>query len=87
MRISTSQAPSRNLVMQKTSITTAVQRAPKLLMTIFMAQRRSKCNNEPRSRTSWSGCKRPILYQRRAMPACERVNDKKTPMAPACCSR
>ena len=81
MTTSTTHAPSRNFVTAKTRVTTAVRAAPKPLTTILKSQRRSWRTTEPRSRTSSPAGSCPDFHQRRAMPACESVNERKTPIA------
>ena len=80
-RIKTIQAPSRNLVTAKTSATIAVMMAPAELMTILVCQPASYFSVEPASLSSRPGSRWPIFHQRRAMPACDRVKERNTPMA------
>ena len=81
MTTSTTHAPSWNLVAAKTHVTTAVRAAPKPFTTILKPQRGSWRTTDPRSRASSPGPRRPDFRQRCAMPACERVNERKTPIA------
>ncbi len=81
MMMITIQAPSENLVMPKTNMTTRVVKAPKPLTTILKIQRRSYFKVEPGSWITSSGWRCPDFHQRRAMPVWERVKERKTPIA------
>src|SRR5262245_11492509 len=70
------QAPSTNLVRAKMTVTTAVQSAPRPLMINFHHQPESVGN-----RPDESGGPRRAIHQRRAIPACDNVNERKTPTA------
>ena len=61
--------------------TTAVSTAPKPLMIILARHRGSWRRSELPSCTSVPGASRPDFTQRRVMPACESVKERKTPIA------
>ena len=79
--MSTTQAPLVNFVIAKITVTTAVITAPTPFTIIFKRQRRSGVRMDPRSFISWPSARRPTLRQRRAIPACDRVKERKTPIA------
>ncbi len=70
-----------NLVVAKMTVTTAVITAPTPFVASFRRQRGSGRSTEPRSLISCPSASRPTLRQRRAIPACESVNDRNTPIA------
>ena len=77
----TIQAPSRNLVTAKMTMTTAVDTAPSAVDDHLGLPPGVVAQGGASLHDFSSGARWPIFHQRRAMPVCERVKDMNTPMA------